>query len=75
MPKIFTNHEQIKEALFKLSFLDYRERQVVYDELVEKLSGDGVTRTEFIEVIRRLRREKLITEVAEEHLLKLADND
>ncbi|MFA6322420.1 MAG: hypothetical protein WCX71_02975 [Candidatus Buchananbacteria bacterium] len=72
-PKVFTTHEQIKEALFKINSLDYKEREIVYQALLDKLSQGGVSQEEYRNIIRKLREEKLISEIDKENLFGLIE--
>jgi len=72
-PKIFTTHQQIKAALYKINTLDYNQRGIVYEALMEKIGDGGVSAQEIKDVIRRLRREGKISEMDKQNLLKLAE--
>jgi len=70
-PKIFTTHEQIKAALYKINTLDFKQREIVYEALMEKIGDGGISTQEFKDVIRHLRLENEISEIDNENLLKL----
>ncbi|PIS05422.1 MAG: hypothetical protein COT81_01425 [Candidatus Buchananbacteria bacterium CG10_big_fil_rev_8_21_14_0_10_42_9] len=71
--KVFTGKMSIKRALWKMSSLDYKQRKIVYDALVEKLGGGGVTRLELLDVARKLHMAHKISDIdrrALEHLIE-----
>jgi Mg2+/Co2+ transporter CorB len=72
-PKIFPTRQKIKEALLKISSLDYRERDTVYRALSQELDDGGVSTEEIKRVVRELRHQKEISEIDRKNLLALLD--
>ncbi|MFA5021623.1 MAG: hypothetical protein WC508_00885 [Patescibacteria group bacterium] len=68
---IFSTHEQIKEALYKIQSLDSKEREIVYQTLLAKLGDGGVTAEELKKVANELRQSGQISEIDKKNLLAL----
>ena len=73
--KVFKTSQQIKDALFQIKSLDYRERPTVYEALVKELDDGGVSAEEIKRVVRELRADGEISEIDKESLLKLIDGE
>jgi CRP-like cAMP-binding protein len=71
MEKIFTTHQQIKDALYRIDTLDQRQREAVFEALAKELDDGGVTREELIRVVGELRNKGLISEIDKENIIKL----
>lgn len=71
--KIFSSQKQIKQALFQVRSLDYKEREAVFEALKAELDGGGVTSYEFKEALRKLRQDKEISDIDRKNLLELLD--
>ncbi len=69
--KIFKTSQQIKDALYQLKTLDYRERPNVMAELIKELDDGGVSKEELIRVVRELRAKGEISELDQADLLSL----
>ncbi|MBI5221754.1 MAG: hypothetical protein HY979_03045 [Candidatus Magasanikbacteria bacterium] len=69
--KIFNTRQQIKDALFKLKTIDYREKPNVYEALIKELDDGGVTSEEMKRVIRELREHNEISEIDKKYLLEI----
>ncbi len=69
--KIFTSSQQIKDALFRIKSLDYRQKPSVYEALIRELDDGGVTKEEIIRVVRELREKGEISEIDRKNLLEL----
>lgn len=69
--KKFTTKQQIKDALYQLQSLDYRQRPNVYEELVKELDDGGVGADEIKKVVRELREKNEISEIDQKNLLVL----
>jgi len=69
--KVFKNRQQIKDALFRVKSLDYREKPSVYNALIKELDDGGVSKEEIRRVVLELRRDGEISEVDKDNLLKL----
>ena len=70
-PKIFKTTQEIKDALYKIQSLDYKERPVVLAALIKELDDGGVSKEELIKVIRELRSKGEISEIDKNNLLGL----
>ncbi len=70
-PKKFTTKQQIKDALFGVQSLDYRQRPVVYEALIKELDDGGATVEEIKKVVNELRRNGEISEIDKKNLLEL----
>ncbi|MFA6410534.1 MAG: hypothetical protein WCW26_03090 [Candidatus Buchananbacteria bacterium] len=68
---IFSTHEQIKDALFHIESLDYKQREIAFEAISAKLSGGGVTQEELKKVITDLRHAGQISEIDQKNLLAL----
>ncbi|MFA6254917.1 MAG: hypothetical protein WC675_02660 [Patescibacteria group bacterium] len=69
--KVFKNRQQIKDALYQIKSLDYREQPNVYGALVKELIDGGVSAEEIKKVVGELREKGEISEFDEENLLML----
>ena len=69
--KVFKTSQQIRDALFQIKSLDYRERPNVYAALIRELDDGGVDKEEIKKVIRELRKEGEISEIDQRNLLRL----
>jgi len=69
--KVFKTSQQIRDALFQIKSLDYRERPNVYAALIRELDDGGVGKEEIKKVIRELRKEGEISEIDQRNLLRL----
>lgn len=69
--KIFKTKQQIKDALFQLQSLDYRQKPTVFEELVKELDDGGVSAEEIKKVVRELKESGEISEIDKNHLLSL----
>ena len=69
--KVFKTSQQIRDALFQLKSLDYRERPTVYNTLIKELDDGGVSKEEIIRVVRELREKGEISEIDKKNLLEL----
>ncbi|MDX9893146.1 MAG: hypothetical protein RB292_01890 [Patescibacteria group bacterium] len=69
--KIFKTSQQIKDALYQIKSLDYRQRPNVFEALVKELDDGGVTKEEIIRVVGELRAKGEISEIDKRHLLGL----
>ncbi|MAF14331.1 MAG: hypothetical protein CMI53_05600 [Parcubacteria group bacterium] len=69
--KIFKTKQQIKDALYQVKSLDYRQRPTVYNTLVKELDDGGVSKEEIKRVVSELRQREEISEVDKKNLLKL----
>lgn len=69
--KVFNTRQQIKDALFQIKSLDYREKPNVYDALVKELDDGGVSKEEIRRVVRELREKGEISEIDKKNLLAL----
>jgi len=69
--KILKTHQQIKDALFQVKSLDYRERPAVYEALIKELDDGGVSQEELKKVVRELRNNGEISEIDKNSLLEL----
>lgn len=69
--KVFKNSQQIKDALFRIKSLDYRENPSVYSALVKELDDGGVSKEEIKRVVIELRAKGEISELDRDNLLKL----
>jgi hypothetical protein len=72
--KIFTTPQQIKDALFKIKSIDYRQQPNVYSALIKELDDGGVSVEELKKVIRELRQNGEISEIDKTNLLKLIES-
>lgn len=72
--KIFKTRQQIKDALFQLKSLDYRQRPVVYEALIKELDDSGVSTEEIKRVVRELRKKGEISAIDEQSLLGLIED-
>ena len=63
--------QQIKDALFQIKTLDYRERPAVYDALVKELKDSGVGPEEIKKMVKELKDRGEISEVDQQKLLEL----
>lgn len=73
--KMFSTSQQIREALFKIRSLDYKERPKVFEKLRAELDAGGVTEEEFKLAVRELRNDLEISEVDKKNLLELLKED
>ncbi len=71
--KIFSTSQQIKDALYQIKSLDYRQRPNVFEALVKELDDGGVTKEEIIRVVRELRAKGEISETDKQNLLDLVN--
>ncbi len=71
--KVFKTSQQIKDALFQVESLDYRQRPAVYEALIKELDDGGVSTEEIKRVVRELREKGEISEIDKDNLLKLAE--
>ena len=69
--KVFTTRQQIKDALFQIKSLDYRERPNVYMALIKELDDGGVSKEEIGRVVRELREKGEISKIDKDNLLTL----
>jgi len=69
--KVFKTKQQIKDALFQIKTLDYREKPVVYEALIKELDDGGVSEEELKKVVKELRKNGEISDVDEKYLLSL----
>ncbi|NUM25031.1 MAG: hypothetical protein HUU49_00210 [Candidatus Buchananbacteria bacterium] len=69
--KIFNTTQQIKDALYQIQSLDYKERPQVLAALVKELDDGGVSQEEIIKVVRELRAAGEISEIDKKNLLSL----
>jgi coenzyme F420-reducing hydrogenase gamma subunit len=69
--KIFKTRQQIKDALYKVKTLDYRQQPNVYEALVKELDDGGVSAEEIRKVVRELREKGEISEIDKNSLLGL----
>lgn len=69
--KVFKTKQQIKDALYQIQSLDYRQRPNVYAALVKELDDGGVSQEEIKRVVRELRQEGEISEIDKNNLLAL----
>ncbi len=69
--KIFKSKQEIKDALYRVKTLDYRERPNVYEALVKELGDGGVTSHELRRVIGELKAKGEISEIDKKNLLGL----
>lgn len=72
-PKIFKTSKKIRQALFKISSLDSRQREAVYQALAKELDDGGVSAEEINEAVRRLRQKGEISEIDKKNLLALLE--
>ena len=72
--KIFQTRQQIKDALFKIKSIDYREKPTVYEALVKELDDGGVSKEEIRRVVLELRMDKEISEIDKKNLLDLIED-
>jgi len=70
-PKIFKTHEQIRKALFLITSLDQKQKEIVYEALAGELDDNGVSAEEIKRGVRELRAKGLISEIDKASLLKL----
>ena len=61
---------ELKKELLAISSLTNKERDIIFNEL-KKYSGDGISYTEFHNVILKLRKEYKISKIDEKYLKKL----
>ncbi|MCL5795857.1 MAG: hypothetical protein M1338_05915, partial [Patescibacteria group bacterium] len=54
--KVFKTKQQIKDALFQIKTLDYRQKPVVYEALIKELDDGGVSEEEIKKVVKELRK-------------------
>jgi hypothetical protein len=73
--KVFKTSQQIRDALFQIKSLDYRERPTVYSALIKELDDGGVSKEEIKRIVRELRKEREISEIDKKNLLKLIEED
>ena len=73
--KILKTSQQIKDALFQIKSLDYRERPAVYQAFIKELDDGGVSQEELKKVIRELRNNGEISEIDKENLLELIERE
>lgn len=71
--KVFKTSQRIKDALFQIQSLDYRQRPVVYEALIKELDDGGVSQEEIKRVVRELRNKGEISEIDKNNLLKLIE--
>lgn len=69
--KVFKTRQQIKDALYQVKSLDYRERPNVYSALIKELDDGGVSKEEIRRVVRELREKGEISEIDKKGLLRL----
>jgi len=69
--KVFKTRQQIKDALYKVKTLDYRQKPNVYEALVKELDDGGVSPEEIRRVVSELRLSGEISEVDKSNLLSL----
>jgi len=69
--KVFKTRQQIKDALYQIKSLDYREQPNVYGALIKELADGGVSREEIKKVVRDLREKGEISEIDKENLSAL----
>jgi len=69
--KVFKSRQEIKDALYKIQSLDYRERPKVLEVLIKELDDGGVSPEEIRRVVREMRERREISEVDKNNLLKL----
>lgn len=69
--KVFQTSQQIKDALFQIKSLDYRQRPTVLEALIKELNDGGVSAEELKKVIRELRERGEISEIDKANLLAL----
>jgi len=68
--KIFKTSQQIKDVLFQLPSLDFRQRETILTALIKELDDGGVSEEEIKRVVKELRAKGEISEVDKESLLK-----
>ena len=69
--KVLNSSQQIKDALFQIKSLDYRQRPVVYEALIKELDDGGVSSMEIKKVIIELKKNGEISEIDEKNLRQL----
>jgi len=69
--KVFKTSQQIRDVLFQLKSLDYRQQPTVYNALIKELDDGGVSKEEIIRVIGELREKGEISEIDKNNLLEL----
>ena len=69
--KIFSTQRQIRQTLYKIKSLDYKERAKVFEVFKQDLDNGGVTTEELKESVRKLRLKKSISEIDKSNLLEL----
>ncbi len=67
--KVFKTRQQIKDALYQIKSLDYREQPNVYSALIKELADGGVSAEEIKKVVGELRENGEISEIDQENLL------
>jgi len=72
-PPVFRSKREIKQALLKINSLDYKERKAIFEALEAELDGSGVSKEEYVETLRKLRKDYKISEIDRNYLLKLLD--
>lgn len=69
--KVFKTRQEIKDALFQIGSLDYREKPKVFEVLVKELDDGGVSPEEIRRVVREMRQRKEISEIDKKNLLAM----
>ena len=72
--KVFNTKQQIKDALFQVKTLDYRQKPAIYEAILKELDDGGVSPQELKDVITELHKKSEISEIDQENLLKLIKN-
>ena len=63
--------QQIKDALFQIKDLDYRQQPNVYGALIKELADGGVSAEEIKKMVNELEKKGEISETDKENLLAL----
>lgn len=69
--KVFKTKQQIRDALFQIKSLDYRQQPSVFEALIKELDDGGVSTEELKKVIRELRNNGEISEIDQQNLSQL----
>ena len=69
--KVFKTRQEVKDALFQIRSLDYREKPRVLEVLIKELDDGGVSPEEIRRVVSEMRQRGEISEVDKKNLLQL----
>ena len=69
--KVFKTRQEVKDALFQIKSLDYREKPRVLEVLIKELDDGGVSPEEIRRVVSEMRQRGEISEVDKKNLLQL----